>query len=306
MVPFSIRLVARLGVAGLALATMLGSQSRFDGAVSSDEAAPFVPDAQAARFASLGFEGLVGDLFWLRAIQVIGNDERGVVRDLPRISRLTDLVVALDPWVDHPYRFAAVWVSEDPDEVRTANRMLERGISYHPRDWRNRFYLSFNHFFYLGDNAAAARELARAVALPGAPVYLSRLLARLQSSAHEDGLETAAVYLEELLRATDDPWKRVEFEKALDEIECERRARVLDAAREVYRERNGRDIARVEDLVRGSGAVLPRLPEELHGWEWEIDPKTGSIVSSFYRRRYQVNFQDGRHLTQRTAGGKTR
>ena len=62
----------------------------------------------------------------------------------------------------------------------------------------------------------------------------------------------------------------------------------------VDRERSGRDIARVEDLASGREAVISELPPELHGFKWEMDPRDGRIVSSYYGHRYEVNFQDRR------------
>ncbi len=239
---------------------------------------------------TFGFEALTADYRWLQAVQLVGHENADLVGAAPAIQQLVGSVVALDPFVGHPYRFASLWLVNDEEQVRAANRILERGIAYHPNDWRNRFYLSFNYFFYLGDTAAAARELEAAVGLEGAPRYLGRLLARLRSGTN--GLEAAGAYLEELRKQTDDPWKIAEYEKALDEIETERRARYLDQARAVYRDRNGRDIAKVEDLTAGRDAVLSELPPELHGWGWVLDPADGQIVSSYYNRRYHLNMLD--------------
>ena len=88
------------------------------------------------------------------------------------IASLIELVTGLDPWVDHPYRFAAIWLSDAPESVRRANRLLEKSIAYHPLDWRNRHYLGFNHFYHLGDARRAADVLEPAVGLAGAPNYL--------------------------------------------------------------------------------------------------------------------------------------
>ena len=239
---------------------------------------------------TFGFDALVADYRWLEAVQLVGHEQADLVGAAPAIQQLVGSVVALDPFVGHPYRFASLWLVNDVEQVRAANKILERGIAYHPDDWRNRFYLSFNHFFYLGDAEAATRELEAAVNLEGAPRYLGRLLARLRSGTN--GLEAAGAYLEELLKQTEDPWKIAEYEKALDEIETERRARYLDEARLVYRDRNGRDIEKVEDLTTGRDAVLRELPPELHGWGWVLEPVDGQIVSSYYNRRYHLNLQD--------------
>jgi len=108
----------------------------------------------------------------------------------------------------------------------------------------------------------------------------------------QGGLQVAAAFLVQMVESTDDEYKRAEYLKALDEIQVEERARFLDAAREEYWRRHGRDIERVSDLIDGPDPILPRLPRaQLHldGFEWVLDPKTGQIVSSFYRTRYQLH-----------------
>lgn len=241
---------------------------------------------ELARAAAFGFDPVVADWHWLQAVQIVGGANTGDPSlHGETLSRLIDVVTTLDPWVDHPYRFGALWLTDTPDRIRKANEILARGIAYHPKDWRNRFYLAFNHFFFLEDEEKAAEILEGAIGLPNAPRYLGRLAARLRSRS--GGLEASALFLEELARNTPDGFARAEYEKALDEIETERRARFLDGARDEYRKRNGRDIAAVEDLTRGPGAVLRQLPPEPNGWEWSLDPTSGVIVSSFYGARYR-------------------
>ncbi len=283
MRPRVVRIVVAL--AGLALVGFAHPHPAPPGEIDLDER--FVLRPEAARMGSLGFEALGSDYHWLQAVQLVGNSQVDPSRYAHWIERLIDVVTTLDPWVDHPYRFASLFLNGSPEQVRAGNRFLERGIAYHPEDWRNRFYLSFNHFFYLGDVASAARELAPAVGAPGAPRYLGRLLARLRSES--GGLDAAAVYLEGLVRTAPDGYHRAEYEKALDEIETERRARFLGHAREAYRERHGRDIERVEDLV--AGGVLSGLPPEPNDWEWSLHEETGEIVSTFYGRRYVLHMR---------------
>jgi len=287
-------MVATLGTRLLVVAAALGATLAAHARIAVPAAPAFTvtkpQPPELTGFATFGFDALVGDYRWLQAVQVVGNERADLIGAAPTIQRLIEAVVAVDPFVDHPYRFASLWLTNDIDQVRAGNRILERGIAYHPNEWRNRFYLSFNHFFYLGDLEAAARELEPVVDLPGAPRYVAKLLARLRSE--KDGLEAAGAYLGELLRETDDPWKQAELGKALDEIETERRARLLDQARAVYRKQTGRDIEKVEDLSTGNDAILRELPAELHGWGWALDPETGRIQSPYYGRRYRLNLQE--------------
>ena len=205
-------------------------------------------------------------------------------------------MTTLNPHVDHPYRFAAVWLTHSPDQVREGNRLLEKAIAYHPDDWRNAFYLGFNHFYYLGDFVAAADALEHAVRLPGAPKWVPRLVARLKSE--QGDIDVAAVFLRQLMEQSSDEEEIAKLAAALDEIEIEYKARHLDRAREAYRQLAGRDIQDVGDLVRKPYRVLERLPSPepdalppslRRGSIWKVN-KRDRIVSTYYGSRYEVHF----------------
>lgn len=247
----------------------------------------FVPRPQVARASALGFHSVIGDYYWLRAVQIVG----GAVRPEAEgriLGQLIDVVTTLDPHVSHPYRFAAVWLTGSREDVLQANRLLTRSIEPHPNDWRNRFYLGFNHFYYLGDDAKAAEAIEAASQLPKAPDYLGRLAARLKAGSA--GLDVSEAWLRQLVEQTDDGYLRAGYLQAIDEINTERRAQVLDAAREIYKQRNGRDIEAIEDLVTGANPVLAALPDQVHDADWVLDEKTGRIESSFYGYRYEPQF----------------
>lgn len=282
--------LARLACLLVAAAAAGTAHSRIPPVSRFGQGETFVPRPEQARLSSLGFGAVVADYHWLHAVQIVGGEKGRTEQHAPLLGRLLDVVTALDPWVGHPYRFGALWLTDSPESVRFANRLLARGIAYHPREWRNRHYLGFNHFYYLGDEVRAAEILAPAVTLPGAPAYLGPLVAKLRLGL--GGLDATEVFVAQLARDTDDEYKRAEYLKELDEIAVERWARRLDAARAEYRRRSGRDLASVEDLVRGPERVLGALPPahpHFAGFAWELDPKTGAIVSSFYGSRYELH-----------------
>lgn len=260
-------------------------RSHLPGSRSVEQGEQWVPEPSVAQISSLGFRNVVSDYYWIQALQVVGRSMQDPSRHGPLLGKLVDVVTTLDPWVDHPYRFAAIWMTDSLESVRKADAILDRGIEHHPDDWRNPFYQGVNRLLYLDEEQRAADALERAIALPGAPRYLPRLVARLRAGGA--GLDAAAALLSDLIAQTEDPYERAEYEKGLDEIETERRARFLDAAREEFQRRHGRDIRRVEELTDGRDPVLRELPPELHGWEWVLDPESGRIVSSWYGSRYE-------------------
>lgn len=280
-------LLLRAALAASAIAGVAAAGGNLPKGVARNEAA-LIPDPRVAQLAAVGFEAVVGDLHWLRAVQIVGSKE-GPVGKSATIGALVDVATTLDPWVSHPYRFAAVWMTDDEASVRKANEIIRRGIEHHPHDWRGYFYLAFNHFFYLDEQAEAARALKPAVGLEGAPPYLARLAARLESKL--GGLDASAAFLGELARQAGSEAEREAYLESLREIETERRARYLDAARAEFVRRHQRDIQSVEELV--ASGVLRELPPDPFGAGWEISKLTGEIVSKKVRFRYAVKIDAG-------------
>jgi tetratricopeptide (TPR) repeat protein len=256
----------------------------------------FLPKPQLAKLASLGFDAVLSDYYWIQAIYKVGATRERPEEFAPYVSRIIDVVTTLDPWVGHPYRFGAIWLTDSPESVRRGNELLRRGIEYHPDDWRNYFYLGYNHFYYLRENEAAADALEKATELEGSPTYLPRLVARLRSENAD--LESSVIFLTQLIESSESEDAVAVYQGALDEIDVEIKARGLDRARESFEQLAGHDIEGLHDLVEGRFAVLetlppaePRdLPQALHkGDRWFVDPETGRITSTYYNRRYRVN-----------------
>ena len=151
-----LRCSRRLALLALAVATTGAAHARMSTQSRAFGGELYVPRPEHARFWSLGFAPVLGDLYWLEALQVVGGETGRTDRHAPLIARLIELVTSLDPWVDHPYRFAALWLTDSPRSVERANALLEKAIAYHPREWRNPYYLGFNRFFYLEDRLGAA------------------------------------------------------------------------------------------------------------------------------------------------------
>jgi hypothetical protein len=273
------------------------AHSKIPSASRTDFGERFVPSPKVARAVSFGFDAIIADYHWLQAVQAVGGDAIVEADTARHLGKLIDVVTTLNPHVGHPYRFAAVWLTHDEELVREGNALLRRAIKHHPDDWRNHFYLGFNHFYYLAEYPEAASAIEAAMHLPNAPAYLSRLTARLKSQ-HAD-IDVAEVFLRELLRSTEDEDARAKLQSALDEIEIEYKARHLDRARTAYQELVGHDIGSLEDLIRSPNRVLEKLPSAepdglpaslARGSDWEIDPESGRIQSSYLGNRYEIHY----------------
>ncbi|MCP5044893.1 MAG: hypothetical protein GY944_28025 [bacterium] len=288
--------IIRVGMWLMALGLTVGVHQSIPSAPSTSREEVFLPKPQLAKLASFGFDAVLSDYYWIQAIYKVGATRERPAEFAPYVAKIIDVVTTLDPWVGHPYRFGAIWLTDSPESVRKGNAFLRRAIEYHPEDWRNYFYLGYNLFYYLHENEAAADVLEQCAQLEGSPAYLPRLVARLRSE-HAD-LEAAAIFLTELVQTTESDDELAIYQGALDEIDVEIKARYLDRARASYKELSGRDIESVLDLIDGNHAVLDELPPPeprdlpatlRKGDRWFIDTKSGQITSTYYNRRYRVN-----------------
>jgi hypothetical protein len=264
--------------------------------LTSERDEVFLPRPSVAKIAAIGFDAVASDYYWIQALYKVGNSRQNQSEYSSYITKIIELVTVLNPWVDHPYRFAAIWLTDSEESVRNANEILQRGIGYHPDDWRNHFYLGFNQFYYLSENEKAADTLETCISKEGAPPYIARLVARLRSENAD--IESAAIFLQQMVMSAEREGERAVYQGALDEIEVETKARFLENARAQFNQLHGRDIAAVEDLRGGDHPMLsgfPRPepdalpPSRQKGDYWYLDEETGKITSTYYGRRYQVN-----------------
>jgi hypothetical protein len=244
----------------------LGLEARASGDVGP------LPNGKALRVLSLGFERLVADLFWLRTVYYIG-DEESHRAGYPAASRLAELVTDIDP------HFTTVYVAMDSvlttlrPEVDAAIRLLDKGLRYNDDYWRLHFLQGFNHFFYRRDYARAAR-LMRSAAERGGPEYLPLLAARLYAAAGSP--ETAMAFVQARLEGR---YRDLWIHRDLAEIE---RA----AAR--YRAAHGTAPERVDELVRAG--LLAREPRDPAGGAYRI--RAGRVECDLDYEPLSVHLQE--------------
>jgi len=145
----------------------------------------------AVRRASLGFNGLVADWYWMRSLQYVGRKlikfqmEHGDVQldslgelDLGLLYPLLDTTTTLDPQFMAAYEYGAVVLPEVNQEG--AIRLLERGIAANPSAWRLYHHLGYI-YWQRRDYQKASEIYAEGARLPGAPAWMTLMSARLKA-----------------------------------------------------------------------------------------------------------------------------
>jgi tetratricopeptide (TPR) repeat protein len=182
----------------------------------------YVSSGESIKRASLGFDGLMADVYWIRALLYFGEEfERQRVSNqyfdvsrLKLLQPLLDITVDLDPKHVAAYRFGAVFL---PDiDADAAVRFVERGIRNNPGEWRLYQDLGFVHW-RLSRFREAAEAYARGAALPGAPAWMQTMPALMLAKGGER--ETARAMFLRLYEESDDPFVKQICEEQLESLD---------------------------------------------------------------------------------------
>ena len=117
---------------------------------------------------SLGYEGLLADVYWIRALQHYGYYR--LHQDAPQRYRLLypllDLTTSLDPNFNVAYRFGAIFLSEpDPGGAGRPDlgvTLLEKGVAATPEKWQYYHDIGFIYYWHLNNPRKAAEWFTRA------------------------------------------------------------------------------------------------------------------------------------------------
>ena len=245
------------------------------GATTAAEEPVYLPKAEYLRPMSLGWQNVLADVLWFRAINYFGQHYRSD-RAYPWLARMCDLVTDLDAHAEHVYRFTGVILPWEVNQADAGIRLLEKGIVQFPDSWLLQYHLGFNYYFFKNDYERALEHLRRATALPGAHPSITRLVAVL--AAHRYGPETTVQFLSELAQDVDSPEIRGVVEEHIQEAHLAAGLARIDAAAQTYRERTGQSPPSVDTLV--AAGLLDAVPSDPFGGHYEIDPATGAARSS--------------------------
>lgn len=247
-----------------------------------------VPRGRVTRLASLGQRGLVSDLYWLATVQYIG-EPRADQRGWEKLYPLVDLVTDLDPRHGYAYQTAGIVLSA-AGRLDESDAILKKGMEKGPDWWSYPYYISFNHWFYLGDYATGARYAEIAARTPGASPNISHLAVSLASKTGTP--EQAIALLLELRANVKDEVTAGRLDEQLKLAVLERDAQALERVAAAYTERTGLPLGSLETLVV-SGLVAAIPPDPFGGhYEWHPDEK--QVRSSVNPFRFRLR-EGARH-----------
>jgi hypothetical protein len=232
----------------------------------SEELAPLPPTV--IKLLSLDYQNLIADLIFSRTMSYYGGKvnrrEKVDSQTWQQIYERLDLASELDPYFVDPYFFGQAHLTWGAGLVKEANALLERGYQHRTEDWVIPFFIGFNHFYFLQNNAQAAVYLMEASKRPGSSSLVGLLAARLGSKS--GATEISIAFLSQLELQTE--------EEAARKLIRDRRTAlegiwVLEQAVERYRQQFGKQPEDLHILVKKG--FLKRLPTDPYGGDYYLN-----------------------------------
>jgi tetratricopeptide (TPR) repeat protein len=251
------RRALHLAIALLACAAMVLAAGRLRAARERPYDIEVVPSPAVVRWLSLGHRLTASHLYWLRAVQYIG-EPRAEVRGWDKLFGVLNLVTDLDPGHGYAYQVGGVVLSS-AGRVEESNALLEKGTRNVPDRYVLPYFRAFNAFYYEGDWPAAGRWAEIAAKAPGAPAHVRQNV--LAYYVKGDRADAAVRFLEDAYREAEDEETRKAVKAQLDQALLERAAGQLDEAVTHWRERYVVGPFALESLVlEGLVAAVPQDP----------------------------------------------
>ena len=131
---------------------------------------------------SFGFNTIMADILWIRAIQYLGGIPRIEEAEAAIIYEMFDRITDLDPQFLEAYSLGGLTLGVEESEK--AISLLEKGIINNKEvPWTIPYYASISAFFHLKNYKEAIRFLEIAVKSPDHPPHIDRLLAMANNLA---------------------------------------------------------------------------------------------------------------------------
>ncbi|HTS13843.1 MAG TPA: hypothetical protein VMH00_17110 [Candidatus Limnocylindrales bacterium] len=250
-----------------ALQVRIDAQTRTEAA---QEEELFVRSGSLLRNLSLGYDSLLADVYWTRAVQYYGSRIGDRNTDFGLLAPLLNIATTLDPRLVVAYRFGAIFLSEGkpigagrPD---LAVDLVKRGIAANPGVWRLYYDLGFLYYFRLKDYKDASAAYLEGGDQPGAPIIMRLMAARVAEKG--GSLETSRMILAEMYESTKDKSVRKVLMKQLRGLKAAEDEMHIDELSEQYRQRFHHNPASINDMV--SAGYLPGAPVDPAGFPYVL------------------------------------
>ncbi len=244
----------------------------------------YISSPKALKKMSLGYDGLLADIYWTRAVQYFGSKHHEGSHHFDLLAPLLEITAILDPHLLVAYEYGANFLAPKPPNgggmPERAIELEEFGIRNNPNEWRLYYNEGFIRYMELKDYAGAAAVFARGSRVPNAHPFLAILAGKM--AEHAGDQQMARMMWSTTYQTTKDSTVRANAAAHLRALQVDEDVTNLEALTGRYRQQTGRfpfsfSELQAADLLRGTpvdplghtyklmpdGRVEVRVPDDL-------------------------------------------
>jgi tetratricopeptide (TPR) repeat protein len=233
----------------------------------------YLSSPKVLKRASLGYEGLLADIYWTRAVQYFGGRHHDGAQSYSLLYPLLDITTHLDPQLVVAYQFGASFLAPAPPngagQPEHAIQLMEYGIQNNPDNWKLYYDLGFIYYMNLKDYGKAAEVFERGSRVPNAHPFL-RLLAA-QMAEHAGDFDTARMMWSATYQNSQDHLIRQNAVEHLRALRVDEDVTHLQEGVTRFGERTGRLPASLAELA--TAERLPGIPVDPDGHPYKLTPE---------------------------------
>jgi tetratricopeptide (TPR) repeat protein len=232
----------------------------------------YLNSPRVLRRLSLGYTGLLADIYWTRAVQYFGEQHHVDSGDFRLLAPLLEITTELDPKLLPAYQFGANFLAPKPPAGAglpgAALSLMKFGIEHNPDQWRLYYNLGFLYYTEFKDYAKAADAFKRGAALPVTNEFMPVLAAQMAQHAGE--FDTARMLWLTTYQSTKEARIRQNAVDHLLALQVDEEVTQLEHVVEKYREQTKRLPASMSDLERAG--FIQAVPMDPKGHPYKLMP----------------------------------
>lgn len=233
----------------------------------------FVSSPKAVKRLTLGYDGLMADIYWTRAVQYFGGRHVAHASHYHLLAPLLAITTTLDPKLVVAYQFGANFLSPAPPNGAgmqdKAIELVEYGIRNNPDDWKLYYELGFIYYTDMKDYGRAAEAFARGSQVPNAHPFLRVMAA--QMAQHAGDPQMARALWTTTYQSSQDKQIRGNAIAHLRAIQVEDDVTALEELVGQYGQKTGQLPAFISDLV--AAGLLRAIPRDPTGRPYKLTPQ---------------------------------
>jgi hypothetical protein len=221
---------------------------------------------------SLGYDGLLADVYWTRAVQYFGDKLSRGSEHFDLLAPLLEITTTLDPQLlvayEYGSNFLAPKIPGGAGQPQRATKLAEFGIRNNPNQWHLYYDLGFIYYMELGDYASAEQAFADGAKVPNAHQVMRIMAAKM--AEHAGNIQTARLMWATTYQTTHDPNVKSNAVAHLNALEVDEDVTMLEALVSHYRDKTGHRPQSFSDLTAAN--MLRGIPVDPLGHTYKLMP----------------------------------